>query len=92
MNLPIELTEIEVTKDWKPEPKKKYLVLYEWKKGDEFWMIGHFTPVWYGFSFHWYWSASSLQFSEHDWMQFKRIYLFEPHPEPDFIGKEEIEL
>ena len=91
--LPIQLTEIEVTKDFKPDLKATYLVLYEWSnKKKQHWIIGHFDPVWYGYVFRWYWSASSLQFSEHDWMSFKRIYLFEPHPEPDFINKKELKL
>lgn len=101
MKLPIQITEIEVDEKWEPELGKQYIIEYQWKKGDSHWIIGHFTPVWFGYNFHWYWGASSLQLSiggkgatktSDDWKRFKRVYLFEPHPEPDFIEKGDLKV
>ncbi len=101
MNLPIQITEQEINEDWKPELGKQYIIEYQWKKGDSNWIIGQFFDVWFGYTFHWFWGASSLQLGikgksilkyPEDWKNFKRVYLFEPHPEPDFIKKGEVEI
>jgi hypothetical protein len=100
MTLPIQITEVQVDENWEPDTRKQYIIEYEWKKGDIWWLIGRFHPVWYGYTFDWPWSASSLQLSiagrivkiSNDWKQFKRVYIFEPYPEPDFIRKEELNV
>ena len=97
MNLPIQVTEIEVNKDWRPEVGKQYIIEYQWtNKKESWWLIGTFSPVWFGFTFHWPWSAANLQLStepySNDWESFKRVYEFEPHPEPDFIDKKDVEI
>ena len=105
MKLSIQLTEIEINEKWEPEVGIQYLIEYEWPPNGEgqihkWWLIGTFHKVWFGYTFDWPWSASSLQLGISgrgafrdcdDWKNFKRVYLFEPHPEPDFISKEDIE-
>ena len=100
MKLQIQITEVHIDENWEPDLDKQYIVEYQWKKDDKsWWLIGRFHPVWFGYTFHWPWSASSLQLSikgksliktPDDWKQFKRVYIFEPYPEPDFITKEEL--
>jgi hypothetical protein len=101
MKLPIQITEVEVNEDWEPDTSKQYIIEYEWKKGDRWWLIGRFYSVWFGYTFHWPWSASSLQLgikgksamkNPDDWKQYKRVYVFEPHPEPDFIEKGDMKV
>ena len=96
MKLPIQITEVEVDENWEPDITKQYIIEFKWNYKDKsWWLIGRFRKVWFGYTFHWPWSASSLQLSKNnsdDWKNYKRVYVFEPHPEPDFISKEDVEI
>lgn len=81
INLPFALIEETVDKDFRPEKGQEYMIehLYDTSnKEDSNILIGKFSEVWYGFNFHWYWSASSLQLSTQDYSDdyknFKRIW------------------
>ena len=104
MNLPIQITEQKIDENWRPEKGQQYIVEYRWKNGNINWIIGKFHEVWFGYTFHWFWSASNLQLSiggkgslkvSDDYKKFKRVYLFEPYPkhiEKDFIDEGEMEI
>jgi hypothetical protein len=78
--LPFELKEIENIENWTPNIKKEYLVQYKWDNNKSFFIIGKFSSVWFGFTFNWLWSHSSLQFSTGKFSQdresFERIWEF----------------
>lgn len=86
-NLPFVLKEVKVPKSWsepdpwKPNTDKTYLIEYYIYSPNRkpTYMLGNFHKTWYGFSFHWFWSASSLQLSvndDRDLKYFQRIWEF----------------
>ena len=98
--IPFDLKKIEITNDWKPDSTKEYLVEYAFPsdKLSRF-LIGNFYPVWFGYSFHWFWGASSLQFKKdsrnenRDWKRIWELIRKEVEvEEPEFITEKDIEL
>lgn len=79
--LPFELIKETVNEKWEPKIGQEYLVEYQFRrdKNSEF-LVGRFSKVWFGYSLHWFWSASSLQLSmdnagsNPDWKRFKNIW------------------
>jgi hypothetical protein len=54
--------------------------------------MGYFTPQWYGFCFHWFWGANSLQLSTESYStdieSFLGVWEVIRLPEPEVIGKQ----
>jgi hypothetical protein len=80
--LPFKLEEVKINEKWRPDICKKYLIEYQWNKPDDppHYIIGSFSSTWFGYTFHWFWAASSLQLStrpqSNDWKRFKRVWEF----------------
>jgi len=81
LNPPFDLEEEKVDENWEPQLGQEYLILYDW--GDDHppnILVGHFSTVWFGYRFNWFWGASSLQLSTNDigtnpdWKNFKRVF------------------
>lgn len=106
IELPFSLREEKVDENWEPDIHQEYLVIYDWHKGNPEILVGKFSKTWYGFTFHWYWSASSLQLSTNnkngsnpDWKHFKQVFkLIRDNPtsisvpNEDFITNKDIEI
>ena len=104
--MPFNLTKVEhMEEGWKPDLDKEYLVQYRWKNDkDSIFLIGSFSEVWFGYTFHWYWGASSLQLAMDDRVnpdieRFIGIWEVERLPEPEqpkktpnFITKGDIDI
>jgi len=106
--LPFSLKEVEVNENWKPELNQEYLVQYSWsdrkdgsnhRKEDRY-IIGKFNTTSFGYTFHWFWSASSLQLSvkgksallyPDDYKRFKRVWEFYRLTKDEIADKEEVE-
>jgi len=103
---PFNLTKVEhLEEGWEPDIYKEYLVQYRWRKAKRsIFLVGSFSKVWFGYTFHWYWGASSLQLSmreqgiNKDIEYFMGIWEVERLPEPEnkkqtlnFITKEDID-
>jgi len=100
---PFTLEEVPVSVDFEPDLKQEYLVQYKWKGDDaSIFVIGKFHKQWYGYSFHFFWGASSLQLStekySNDIENFLGIWEMHRLPEParpsitNFVTQEDMEL
>ena len=91
MDLPFKAKKIDhLEEGWEPDLDKEYLVQYRWEKDNlSKFLIGRFRSVWFGYTFHWFWGASSLQLSTHsesytrDFENFIGIWEVERLPEPE---------
>jgi hypothetical protein len=105
LNLPFNLKEENVNENWEPDLHQEYLVVYDWHKGNPEILIGKFSKTWYGFTFRWCWSASSLQLSTNnkngsnpDWKHFKQVFKLTRKSIPlsneneNFITNKDIEI
>jgi len=105
--MPFNLTKVDhLEEGWEPDLDKEYLVQYRWKSDKRsIFLVGSFSEVWYGYTFHWFWGASSLQLSTYnknytrDFEQFVGIWELERLPEPEskkkvpsFITKGDIDI
>ena len=95
MDMPFELEKVNHTEEgWKPDLDKEYLIQYRWKKDKKsIFLVGSFREVWYGYTFHWFWGASSLQLSnnsinDYDLKRFIGIWELIRLPEPESRGKQ----
>ena len=93
--MPFILHEVNHTEEgWKPNLGKEYLVQYRWKgEKKSVFLVGSFSKVWFGYTFHWFWGASSLQLStnsssDYDLRRFVGIWEVERLPEPDSKGRQ----
>jgi len=78
-DLPFNLEEEDIDKDWEPEIGQEYMIIHSWKDDDApNILVGKFSPVWFGWNFHFFWGANSLQLSTEsysdDWKRFKQVF------------------
>lgn len=92
---PFELKEVNHTEEgWEPDTDKEYLIQYRWKKDKKsIFLMGSFSSVWFGYTFHWFWGASTLQLATDDKTgrdieNFIGIWEVIRLPEPEIRGRQ----